>query len=48
MTNQEFLAVAVMEGDLEKVKNVMNAYEDLFQEQSFQVVAKFLYEINPR
>ena len=48
MTNQEFLAVAVMEGNLEKVKNVLMAYDDLFGTESFQVVTKFLYEINPR
>ena len=48
MSNQEFLAVAVMEGDLEKVKNVLNAYSDLFGTESFHVVTKFLYEINPR
>ena len=48
MTNQEFLAVAVMEGNVEKVKNVLTAYHDLFGADSFQVVIKFLYEINPR
>ena len=48
MTNQEFLAVAVMEGNLEKVKNVLTAYNDLFGSEGFQVVTKFLYEINPR
>ena len=48
MSNQEFLAVAVMEGDLEKVKNVLTAYDDLFGTESFHVISKFFYEINPR
>ena len=48
MSNQEFLAVAVMEGDLEKVKNVLTAYDELFGTESFHVISKFLYEINPR
>ena len=37
MTNQEFLAVAVMEGNVEKVKNVLMAYHDLFGADSFRV-----------
>ena len=49
MTNQEFLALAVMESDLQKVKNVLEAYENLFGEgKSWQIVTEtFLYDINP-
>lgn len=47
MTNQDFLALAVIQGDLQKVKNVINAYEGLFADKAFSVITKFTYEINP-
>lgn len=47
MTNQDFLALAVIQGDIQKVKNVINAYEGVFADKAFSVISKFTYEINP-
>ena len=48
MTNQEFLAVGIMEGNLEKVKHVLKAYDQLFGSHSFHITNNFLYEICER
>lgn len=49
VSNQDFLALAVMEGHLEKVQSVVDAYTSLFGVVSgFEVVMRFLYDVNPR
>ena len=48
MTNQEFLAVGIMEGNLEKVKHVLKAYDQLYGGKSFQITINFLYSISER
>ena len=48
MTNQEFLALAVIEGNLENVITVIKAYDELFGDQGFEVILKkFLYDVQP-
>ena len=46
MTNQEFLALAVIEGNLENALNIIKAYDELFGDRGFEIlVKKFLYDI---
>ena len=48
MTNQEFLALAVIEGNLENVLTVIKAYDELFGDRGFEIIIKkFLYDIQP-
>mgnify|MGYP006888786955 CR=1 FL=1 len=40
MTNQEFLALAVIEGNLENVLTVIKAYDELFGDRGFEIIIK--------
>ena len=49
VSNQDFLALAVIEGNLGKVQSVVEAYTTLLGiDRGFQVVLGFLYDVNPR
>ena len=41
MTNQEFLALAVIKGNLENVLTVIKAYDELFRDRGFEIILIF-------
>lgn len=46
MTNQEFFALAVIEGNLENALNIIKAKDELFRDRGFEItIKKFLYDM---
>ena len=46
MTNQEFFALAVIEGNLENALNIIKAKDQLFRDRGFEItIKKFLYDM---
>jgi hypothetical protein len=49
VSNQDFLALAIVDGNLKKVKSVVDAYTSLFGvNRGFDVVISFRYNLNSR
>lgn len=47
-TNQQDLAFAIVEGNLTKVEEIVDAYTSLYGSTGFEMILNFRYNINPR
>ena len=47
-TTQEDLALSIVEGNLQKIEDIVEAYVGLYSGEGFRMVMSYRYDIDPR